>query len=182
MRLPSFPCAFAALLLLLLAVPASAQKVKLGDASADMTGQETLDLAELSVDPQDLEVSIVFASSGPRTFLAFDDRGTTFSGTYKRTGPDGRKLLFDVNKASKKELKGSVKEFIAEEANADEEDVSVKIEKLKIKGKIIKELQGETEVTRLRLQAKIRGQGKVSGIKSEATYRFDVTGPLETDP
>lgn len=163
--------------LCLLAVAAShlwvaevqAEKIRLNGLSIVATGQQKV-LSQLLEDDRATEqitVSLLFNTEAPRTYLAFDDQGTTLTGELERTGKDGNTLWLELNKASRKELKDAIRSLAGL-------SVSVKFDKVVFRVK----LGDDTAKVRM----KIKGTAKNDLVTVDATYKIVASGPIEIDP
>lgn len=164
-------CVLALATLLSWAPDVHAKKIKLNGLSVVATGQEIVKAAILpgGKEKDPITVNLLFNTEGTRTYLAFDDQGTTLVGELERTGNDGNTLVLDLDKDSRKEFKKAIKEVAGFTGAIEFDKISFRV--------TLKENQ---EIAKVRV--KISGTAKVDLIRVDAIYKIKAEGPIEIEP
>lgn len=165
-------CIGIAAALSLVAGPALAGKVDLSGLSAVTTGKEKI---KISDGPKCKEAFSLTVSLGvgDNTFSALDENLRSYTGTYKQKKPQGRKLVFKLDSASRNTLLGALEDYAADCLGVGSVDGTLK--SLKVKGKINK------AVNKIKVTGKVKGEGESGGDSGSATYSFKTKGPFVLD-
>ncbi|MGH0035305.1 MAG: hypothetical protein ACQGVK_09785 [Myxococcota bacterium] len=155
-----------------LAAPAAAQDVDLSDATADEVK------GEIKVNVKDavrclnerLDLDFTFADDG-RSFVVVDQRGDSYSGTYRQKDPDGRKLVFKLDDASQQDLADEWSRNIAVCTGVCE-DGKARLKSMELTGKVTKSLE------KLKIDWAFRGRNRACDQKYDGTFRWTGKGPL----
>jgi hypothetical protein len=155
--------------LALVAGSAQAGKVDLSGGSSVTSGLAKIKIEDFGTCSDPLTVTLNLGSEA-RTFVAQDDEGRTYTGTYKQKKPQGRKLLFELDSASKKTFKKALKEFAAD--CLDVAKVKASLKSVKLRGKV------NADIDTIKLRAKVKAEGQAGGERGSAVYSFKTLGAL----
>lgn len=152
---------------------ASAAGVKLRGASASTSGETKLKIEDFGTCAGGLRLRIGFSEAGKKVAVS-DQFGRTFTGGYRQSGKDRRKVEFRLDRKSRKAMRQAMEDEVRRCTGA--RAVEADIDELTLLGAINKSRDA------IKVKGRIEGDGRADGEKGKATYTFKTIGTLTLPP